>query len=190
MMTTKLKSEAVEVPSSPVPERQSRLEFTRLVLLIFIFVFVRGPLFRVEDLTGIGLNRNYVWKALNSLVKARVLEKFDRKSYGVTDDTRKYFRAALGGGVNDATLAYSMMEVETWSEGRLARFTAQLAEIWKERPERIKQDGARAGYSVSNERDDYARLEKLLFEKVEEASSIVATLERISKNVSENQSRA
>ena len=157
--------------------RQSRFEFTRLIVLIFTFVSVRGPLFRVEDLTEMGWNRVYVWKALNSLVRAGILEKFDRKSYGIAEDARRWFRTAFGGGVNDAAFAYSTMAVETWSEVRLDRFKAKLSEIWEQRPERIKHDPARIGFTLSNE-DDHSRLEKLLFEKIEEVSYVLSVLEK------------
>jgi len=157
--------------------RQSRFEFTRLIVLIFTFVSVRGPLFRVEDLTEMGWNRVYVWKALNSLVRAGILEKFDRKSYGIAEDARRWFRTAFGGGVNDAAFAYSTMAVETWSEVRLGRFKAKLSEIWEQRPERIKHDPARIGFTLSNE-DDHSRLEKLLFEKIEEVSYVLSVLEK------------
>src|SRR5579864_1380884 len=124
--------EVVDVQGTPrrsaTEDRQTRFEFTRLIIVIFMFVSVRGPLFRVEDLTAMGWNRLYVWRALNSLVKAGILQKFDRKSYGITDDARKWFRTAFGGGVNDAAFAYSTMAVETWSEVRLNRFKSKLSE--------------------------------------------------------------
>jgi hypothetical protein len=160
--------------------RQSRFEFAYLTTIIFIFVAVRGPLFQVEDLTELGWNRVYVWRALNTLVKARILEKFDRKSYGITDDTRRWFRAAFGGGVNDAAFAYSTMAVETWSETRLNRFKSKMSEMWQERPERIKQDPARAGFMLASDEDsgNFHTLAKLLCEKVEEASYIASMLEK------------
>jgi hypothetical protein len=161
-------------------DRQTRFEFTRLIVLIFMFVAVRGPLFRVEDLTEMGWHRVYVWRAVKSLVKAGILEKFDRKSYGLADDARKWFRTAFGGGVNDAAFAYSTMAVETWSETRLSRFKEKLSEIWKDRPERIKRDPARIGSttSLSPNEDDYSSLLKLLCEKVQEASCVVSMLEK------------
>jgi hypothetical protein len=157
-------------------DRQTRFEFTRLIIVIFMFVSVRGPLFRVEDLTAMGWNRLYVWRALNSLVKAGILEKFDRKSYGITDDARKWFRTAFGGGVNDASFAYSTMAVETWSEMRLDRFKSKLSEIWEERPERVKQDPARFGLTLNQA--DYSSLTNLLNEKIEEASYVASMLKK------------
>jgi len=161
---------------SATEERQTRFEFTRLIVVIFMFVSVRGPLFRVENLTAMGWNRLYVWRALNSLVKAGILQKFDRKSYGITDDARKWFRTAFGGGVNDAAFAYSTMAVETWSVARLNRFKSKLSEIWEERPERVKQDPARFGLTLNQ--GDYSRLTNLLNEKIEEAYYVASMLKK------------
>ena len=161
---------------SATEERQTRFEFTRLIVVIFMFVSVRGPLFRVENLTAMGWNRLYVWRALNSLVKAGILQKFDRKSYGITDDARRWFRTAFGGGVNDAAFAYSTMAVETWSEARQNRFKSKLSEIWEERPERVKQDPARFGLTLNQ--GDYSRLTNLLNEKIEEAYYVASMLKK------------
>lgn len=150
--------------------RKSRFEFTKLTTLVFVFVSVRGPLFRVEDVTELGWNRIYVWRALKSLVSAGVLEKFDRKSYGLSEEARGVFRAAFGGGANDAAFAYSTMGVESWSKLRLKSFKEKLGEIWEQRPQRIK-DGSRIESSTGE-------LQKLLFEKIEEASQIVLMLQR------------
>lgn len=156
-------------------DRRNRFKFTRLTVLIFMFVCVRGPLFRVEDLTELGWDRVSAWKVLNNLVKAGILEKFDRKSYGMTEDARKWFRTAFGGGVNDAAFAYSVMGAEAWSEMRLNHFKTGLTGMWEERPERVKHDPARIGLTGSGE---YSSLAKLLCEKVEEAHFLVSMLEK------------
>ena len=156
--------------------RKRRSEFTKLTTLIFVFVAVRGPLFRVEDVTRLGWKRVNAWRALKSLVKAGVLQKFDRKSYGLAGEARGLFRAAFGGGANDAPFAYSTMGVESWSKVRLERFKERLSEMWEQRPQRIKKDPARTDLTA-NERFE---LQKLLFEKIEEASQITMMLQRAS----------
>jgi hypothetical protein len=157
-------------------QQRKRFMFSRLTVLIFMFVCVRGPLFRVEDLTELGWDRVSSWKVLRNLVKAGILEKFDRRSYGLTEDARKWFRSAFGGGVNDATFAYSVMGVEAWSVSRLNHFKTNLSAMWEERPERVKQDPSRVGLTRSDE-EEHSTLETLLFEKVEEANYLVSMLE-------------
>jgi hypothetical protein len=146
-----------------------------------MFVCVRGPLFRVEDLTELGWSRISSWKVLNNLVKAGVLEKFDRKSYGLTGDARKWFRSAFGGGVNDATFAYSVMGVDSWTEMRLSHFKTRLTGIWEERPERVRNDPARTGLMGAWTEGEYSTLEALLLEKVGEVHSLALLLEEKKK---------
>jgi hypothetical protein len=155
--------------------RHKKTSFTRLTVVLFMFVCVRGPLFRVEDLSELGWNRISCWKALKALVKAGVLEKLDRKCYGLTDYSRKWFRSAFGGGVNDAAFSYSVMGAETWSRDRLANFKAGLEAMWEQRPERVRQNAA--GFGLSSQ-EDHSKLEALLFEKIEEAHYIISLLEK------------
>lgn len=169
--------------SGSVEDRQrTRFMFTKLTVLIFMFVSVRGPLFRVEDLTELGWDRVSSWKVLRNLVKAGVLEKFDRKSYALTEDSRKWFRSAFGGGVNDAAFAYSVMGTEAWSKARVNYFKAKLTSLWEARPERVKQDPARTGLISSSEGKEegeveyFSTLEALLLEKVEESHYLASAL--------------
>jgi hypothetical protein len=157
-------------------ERRKRFNFTRLTILIFIFVFIRGPLFQVEDLTRLGWNRVSSWKVLSYLVKAGILEKFDRKSYGVTDNAHKWFRRAFGGGANDAAFAYSAMEAETWSELRLNNFKSDLTRMWLDRPERFNNDPSRCG--ITDGEEDCAMLMKLLYEKLDEVQTLASIIEK------------
>jgi hypothetical protein len=181
----------IETSGSVEDRQRTRLMFTKLTVLIFMFVSVRGPLFRVEDLTKLGWDRVSSWKVLRNLVKAGVLEKFDRKSYGLTEDARKWFRSAFGGGVNDAAFAYSVMGTEAWSKARLDYFKAKLTSLWEERPERVKQDPARAGLISSIEGKEeveyFSALEALLLEKVEESHYLASALRvRGTANLSSN----
>jgi len=172
--------DAVKALGSAEDHQRRRFMFTRLTVLIFMFVCVRGPLFRVEDLTELGWDRVNSWKVLRNLVKAGILEKFDRKSYGLTENARKWFRSAFGGGVNDAAFAYSVMGTEAWSKARLDYFKAKLTSLWEERPERVKQDPARTGLisniDVKEEVEYFSALEALLLEKVEESHYLASAL--------------
>jgi hypothetical protein len=172
--------DALKASRSAEDHQRRRFMFTRLTVLIFMFVCVRGPLFRVEDLTELGWDRVNSWKVLRNLVKAGILEKFDRKSYGLTENARKWFRSAFGGGVNDAAFAYSVMGTEAWSKARLDYFKAKLTSLWEERPERVKQDPARTGL-ISNidgkeEVEYFSAVEALLLEKVEESHYLASAL--------------
>lgn len=158
-------------------QTKNRLNFTRLTALILMFVSVRGPLFRVEDLTKLGWSRVSSWKVLNNLVKAGVLEKFDRKSYGLTEDTRKWFRSAFGGGVNDAAFAYSTMGVDSWTEARLSLFKMRLTGLWEERPERLRNDPVRTGLMGAGTEEGYSTVQTLLIEKIGEVHSLASMLE-------------
>lgn len=158
-------------------KKKNRLNFTRLTVLILMFVCVRGPLFRVDDLTKLGWSRVSSWKVLNNLVKAGVLEKFDRKSYGLTEDARKWFRLAFGGGVSDAPFAYSVMGVDSWTAMRLINFKAKLTGLWEERPERVRKDPARTGLMGAGEEEECSTLETLLIEKIGEVNSLALMLE-------------
>jgi DNA-binding PadR family transcriptional regulator len=161
---------------------RARFKFTRLSLIIFIFVFIRGPLFEVEDLTELGWDRVSSWKVLKRLVGAGILEKYDRKVYGVTEDGRKWFRTAFGGGVNDATFAYQAMDTESWSKARLENFNLEFTKMWQNRAERFKQDPSRSG--LTNE--DSAILHSLVIEKLKEAEVLLKTMEKSSKGSSNN----
>jgi hypothetical protein len=165
--------------------KKNKLNFTRLTVLIFMFVCVRGPLFGVEDLTKLGWSRVSSWKVLNNLVKAGVLEKFDRKSYGLTEDARKWFRSAFGGGVNDATFAYSAMAVDSWTEMRLSNFKTRLTGLWGERSEIVRNDPARTGLMGVRDgkgEEECSTLETLLIEKVGEAQSLALMLDEKKKS--------
>ena len=139
-------------------------------------MFVRGPLFRIEDLTALGWNRVYAWRTVKSLVRAGILEKYDRKSYGATEQARRWFRTAFGGGVNDAAFAYSAMAVASWGQSRLEYFKVKLTEMWEHRPERIKVDPGRTASSYS---EDFDALASILFEKMEEASYVWSMLRKV-----------
>jgi DNA-binding PadR family transcriptional regulator len=154
-------------------KRKARFKSTKLTLLIFIFVFIRGPLFQVEDLTELGWDRVSSWKVLKRLVRAGILEKYDRKVYGVTEDARKWFRIAFGGGVNDTTFAYRAMDTESWSEARLENFKLEFTKMWQNRAERFKQDPSRTGLTI----DDSVTLYRLVLEKLKEAETLLNTME-------------
>jgi len=166
-------------PEDHEQKKSNRLNFTRLTALILMFVSVRGPLFRVEDLTELGWSRVSSWKVLNNLVKAGVLEKFDRKSYGLTEDGRRWFRSAFGGGINDAAFAYSTMGVDSWSGTRLSHFKTRLTGLWEERPERVRDDPARTGLMrAGTEEEGYSTVQTLLIEKIGEVHSLAMMLEK------------
>ena len=154
---------------------KSKLEFTKYPIIAFVFVLVRGPLFRIEDLKALGLKRVYAWRTVRSLVRAGILEKYDHKSYGATEEARKWFRIAFGGGVNDATFAYSAFTVESWGKSRLEYFKSKLTEMWEQRPERIKMDPGRTGFASSTE--DFPSLVAILSEKMEDASFVFSLLQ-------------
>ncbi|MDG6999645.1 MAG: hypothetical protein JRN15_11075 [Nitrososphaerota archaeon] len=111
-----------------------------------------------------------------SLVRAGILEKYDRKSYGATDVARNWFRIAFGGGVNDAAFAYSAFTMESWGKSRLEHFKSKLTEMWEQRPERIKADPGRA--SISSYSEDFPSLVNILCEKMEEAYFILSLLQK------------
>jgi hypothetical protein len=171
------KSTAVQinVRDVEIQRRNSRFKFARLTILSFMFVAVRGPLFRIENLTELGWERVYAWKTVNNLVKAGVLEKYDRKSYGMTKETRKLFRTAFGGGITDPEFAYSVMYVDTWSKKKLDYFKMKLSSIWEERLERAKQD--RVGISL-NGNEEVSTIASLIKEKMDEASFLTSKLEK------------
>ncbi len=162
------------VDDETVTKRRARFKFTKLSLLIFIFVFIRGPLFQVEDLTELGWDKVSSWKILKRLVRAGILEKYDRKVYGVTEDSRKWFRVAFGGGVNDATFAYRAMDTESWSEARLESFKIEFTKMWQNRADRFKLDPSRCGLT----NDDSVILFGLVIEKLKEAEALLNTMER------------
>ena len=114
-----------------------------------------------------------------SLVKAGILEKYDRTSYGATEETRGWFRNAFGGGVNDAAFAYSALAVQSWGESRLEYFKARLTEMWKLRPERFRVDKGKLSSASSGE--NFPTLARLLCEKLEEASYLCSLMEKSQK---------
>jgi hypothetical protein len=186
----------IETSGSVGDRQRTRFMFTKLTVLIFVFVCVRGPLFRVEDLTELRWDRVSSWKVLRNLVKAGVLQKFDRKSYGLTEDARKWFRSAFGGGANDAAFAYSVMGTEAWSKVRLDYFKAKLTSLWEDRPERVKKDPARAGLmSTPDGKEEgveyFSALEALLLEKVEESHYLASAIieKRRTTNIAHNNSQ-
>lgn len=155
--------------------KKSKYDYTRYPIIAFVFVFVRGPLFRIEDLTALGWDRVYAWKTVMSLVKAGILEKYDSKSYGASVEAGQWFRTAFGGGVNDAAFAYSAMAVESWGKSRLEYFKSKITKMWEQRPERIKADIGRSGIAYS---EDFSSLIAILCEKMEEASHIWSLIEK------------
>lgn len=155
--------------------RKDKFQHAKFPVLAFVFVFVRGPLFRIEDLTALGWNRVHAWRTVMSLVRAGILEKYDRKSYGATEEARKWFRIAFGGGVNDTAFAYSAMAMESWGKPRLEYFKTKLTEMWEQRPERIRADPGRVGSSYGN---DFPALAEILCEKMDEASYVWSLLHK------------
>lgn len=165
--------------------KKSKYDYARYPIIAFVFVFVRGPLFRIENLTALGWDRVYAWKTVMSLVKAGILEKYDSKSYGASAEARKWFRTAFGGGVNDSAFAYSAMDVESWGKPRLEYFKSKLTKMWEHRPQRVRADTGSSSFAAYNE--DISSLVAILYEKIEEVSYIWSLIQKYAsdKNIAQ-----
>jgi hypothetical protein len=161
---------------------RNRFNFTRLTIVIFIFVFIRGPLFQVSDLTQLGWDRVSCWKVLNNLVRAGILEKFDRTSYAVTENAKGWFRSSFGGGANDPAFAYSALAAESWSKTRYDYFIAVFGRMWENRPKKASGDSSKVlpspHPSDEKEEGDRSTLVRLLREKLEDAQILACLMEK------------
>lgn len=146
--------------------------------MVFIFVYTRGPLFQVSDLTQLGWDRVSCWKVLNNLVKAGILEKFDRGSYAVTENAKGWFRSAFGGGANDAAFAYSSLAADSWTKTRFDYFTAAFARMWQDRQKKASGESPTISYDGEKEMGERSALVKLLHEKLEDARMLASLIER------------
>jgi hypothetical protein len=168
-------------------EKRMRFEYNKLVVSTFVFAFIRGPFFKIEDIVQLGWNRRQVRRTVNSLVKSGVLEKLDQRTYGPTLDAREWFRRAFGGGVNDAPFAYYALEMNSWGQSRLDHFKSKLSQMWNERAERFQIEGpTKSAPATFDPTLDTHALVKLLCEKMDEASYVATS---IVKMISQDDSR-
>jgi hypothetical protein len=178
--TTSTVNPLVTVQSNFRP--RNRFNFTRLTIVVFIFVFTRGPLFQVSDLTQLGWDRVSCWKVLNNLVKAGILEKFDRGSYAVAENAKGWFRSAFGGGANDAAFAYSSLAADSWTKTRFDYFTAAFARMWQDRQKKASGESptipSSSPHDGEKEMGERSALVKLLHEKLEDARILACLIER------------